>query len=390
MVDKVMPQNFTLSLKAARVENGYTQEALAEKLGITKRAYISWDCIDYELIDPYKLVKYDIAKIVGVYDEDTDTDEDLRIMKLSKPDIYGDPSNIKFEIGSVRADIGTTITDMQKKQLVNDTYSQGATNILNSDLVENADPTHPVKFRVRIPADALNVNYMELTYETEKFRGYTKGVAAGGAFIKESVVQSESTSAGGAFIKESVVQSKSTAAGGGAILTSDPVDDWGNWEGDILPYLTGDAIPDGESHKHGVSLEKADFIHSHPINLPSHLHGFSVTIPEINIPNHTHGYSVTIPAITIPEHTHAQQYGIYEHDSLPAALEIKVDGNVIPHTALQGENIDLTPYLSKDSDGRITRDRYAIVEIRPIDELAQISATIVWGLFIQSRKGSTL
>ncbi|WP_220388014.1 helix-turn-helix transcriptional regulator [Lysinibacillus fusiformis] len=33
----------TLSIKAARVERGFSQEALAEKLGIGKRTLISWE-----------------------------------------------------------------------------------------------------------------------------------------------------------------------------------------------------------------------------------------------------------------------------------------------------------------------------------------------------------
>lgn len=32
-----------ISMKAARVDRGYTQEALAEKLGITKQTYIKWE-----------------------------------------------------------------------------------------------------------------------------------------------------------------------------------------------------------------------------------------------------------------------------------------------------------------------------------------------------------
>lgn len=32
-----------LSIKAARVEKGYTQEALAEKLGVSKRTLIKWE-----------------------------------------------------------------------------------------------------------------------------------------------------------------------------------------------------------------------------------------------------------------------------------------------------------------------------------------------------------
>lgn len=33
----------TLSIKAARVERGYSQEALAQKLGIGKRTLIAWE-----------------------------------------------------------------------------------------------------------------------------------------------------------------------------------------------------------------------------------------------------------------------------------------------------------------------------------------------------------
>lgn len=32
-----------LSLKAARVERGFTQDALAEKMGVSKRTIVSWE-----------------------------------------------------------------------------------------------------------------------------------------------------------------------------------------------------------------------------------------------------------------------------------------------------------------------------------------------------------
>src|SRR5699024_9108862 len=98
---------------------------------------------------------------------------------------------------------------------------------------------------------------------------------------------------------------------------------------------------------------------------------------------------VTIPAINIPDHEHTPIYGIYQHDKLPSSLEIKIDGTVIPKTSLNGENLDVTPYLLKDSNGKISRNRFAEIEIRPIGELAQISASVLWGLFIRSQKGET-
>lgn len=58
-----MNQQFDLSIKAARVNNGYTQEALAEKLGVATRTYIKWENGEVEL-KPY--VVYSLAYIFGM------------------------------------------------------------------------------------------------------------------------------------------------------------------------------------------------------------------------------------------------------------------------------------------------------------------------------------
>lgn len=47
-------QQADLSIKAARVEKGYTQEALAEKLGVSKRTLIKWENGESE-IKPFAL-----------------------------------------------------------------------------------------------------------------------------------------------------------------------------------------------------------------------------------------------------------------------------------------------------------------------------------------------
>ena len=38
-----MTETLQLTLKAARVQNGYTQEQLAERLGVTKRTVSVWE-----------------------------------------------------------------------------------------------------------------------------------------------------------------------------------------------------------------------------------------------------------------------------------------------------------------------------------------------------------
>ncbi|MEC0282295.1 helix-turn-helix transcriptional regulator [Terribacillus saccharophilus] len=61
MNEPILHPDYSLSLKAARVEKGYTQEALAERLGITKRSYIKWENGEV-LVKPYMV--YAVAYVL--------------------------------------------------------------------------------------------------------------------------------------------------------------------------------------------------------------------------------------------------------------------------------------------------------------------------------------
>lgn len=61
-----MKKEWDLTIRAARVEKGFTQQALAEKLGVSKRTVVSWERGDVE-IKPY--VIYSLAY---VFDMDAD------------------------------------------------------------------------------------------------------------------------------------------------------------------------------------------------------------------------------------------------------------------------------------------------------------------------------
>ena len=64
-------------------------------------------------------------------------------------------------------------------------------------------------------------------------------------------------------------------------------------------------------------------------------------------------------------------------------MTVKVDGNTLPSRALQGDKINLIPYLSKDSEGKVERGMHTM-EIIPND-LARVTAIIVSQFFVQSR-----
>ncbi|MEC1714996.1 helix-turn-helix transcriptional regulator [Schinkia azotoformans] len=55
-----------LSLKAARVDKGFTQEALAEILGVSKKTVISWENGEV------KLKPYVLYALAYIYDIDAD------------------------------------------------------------------------------------------------------------------------------------------------------------------------------------------------------------------------------------------------------------------------------------------------------------------------------
>src|SRR5690606_31430265 len=130
---------------------------------------------------------------------------------------------------------------------------------------------------------------------------------------------------------------------------------WGAWTGDQLPLLTDGAIPDGASHIHGLNLSLSDFAHKHGVSVPAHTHNFDV-------PNHSHSLTINNHThnVSIPDHTHAIEFGIFKLEELPTNVTISVDGNAVDFTGTSADNLDLIPYLSKDSDGKVTRGKHVV------------------------------
>jgi hypothetical protein len=267
----------------------------------------------------------------------------------------------------------------------------------------------------------------------EEYKLYSRAIKGGGAVLQStksggSVVKStssgggstqtsssgggstQSSSSGGGSTQSSSSGggvSKSTAAGGGQVTSSEDK----TWlEIAVMSGVPQNGVGDENYgyHMHEVRIPGSYFTHAHEIKLPAHSHDFSVpdhshtvNIPShthsVTIPNHTHTvntpshtHEIDIPAhtheIDIPDHTHGIDYGIFKLPDQPTAVQIKVDGNLLPHTAISGDQIDIVPYLAKDSEGRITRGRWVEIEITP-NKLGRINASVISQLFLQSRGG---
>lgn len=300
---------------------------------------------------------------------------DLRIMKESKGDILGDPGNIQLEIGNLTEDLGTTQSNLERRQQINEIYSQGATTIFTANYQDNCDQNFPAIIPFTIDDDVVNVNTLELTFRTKKFRAYSRATQGGGATIG-------TTSSGGG-------SSSTTSSGGASVQTSEAGGDHYHMmfynggtpgtftqrpysaylkEQNINTQLNLETAHDGNIYTYDSSGN-----HQHGVNLPAHTHGFTIS-------SHAHD-------VTISDHVHEIQHEINENDTMPTSVTIKVDGNVVPFTELSGDRINLVAYMGKDGEGRITRGRNEVT-IAP-SSLARIEADIIGRVFIQSRLGGT-
>jgi len=203
---------------------------------------------------------------------------------------------------------------------------------------------------------------------------YSRATKGGGAIVKSTASggASTQTSSSGGGVSTSTASGGSTTTTSGAssyvdgfVLTTTPV------EGEY-------GLPAYENHMH--RLNTIHLQHSHSVSIPAHTHNFSVPNHShtVNIPSHTHSFE-------LPDHTHDIEYGIYKLTSKPTSVTIKVDGNIVPITKLEADNIDIIPYLSKDAKGNVLRGWHT-VEITP-NNLGRINAQVSTQFFIQSRGG---
>ncbi|MEG2622646.1 MAG: phage tail spike protein [Clostridia bacterium] len=142
------------------------------------------------------------------------------------------------------------------------------------------------------------------------------------------------------------------------------------------------------SHTHTIPLHRHGMNHFHMCNI-------AVRIPalSINIPAHTH--SVTSGnhshSVTIQPHTHEDIPGIYEHGTV-SAVAVKVDGTAVPASVIVDGQVNLIPYLSKDSGGKITRSNHTIT-LTPTptsdntEGLCFLSGNVSCVVFIRSQGG---
>lgn len=317
-------------------------KAMLEELKVPYLSY-SVDAADLYQITKDSVDKFELGSLVRVKDDELGIDINARVVSLSKGDVYGNPGDIQIEIANKSRDIASSIAELADRTRINEVYAQGATNLDSHDFADNCDPDNPAVIRFYLPAETVRINKMLLSYETGQFRAYSKGAASGGG--DTSGPSSETTSGSGGGLSLSFNERGSVDFG----VVLDTFKNFIKAEG-------GDGTPLDHYHN----------LYDFRIALPSHTHGM----------DHTH---------ELPDHTHPIEYGIYLGPS-PSSVTVRVDGNIVPGLGTSATDVDIIPYLSKDTDGKINRGTWHEITITP-NSLGRVVANVVTQLFVQSRGG---
>jgi phage minor structural protein len=371
-----------------RFENASTLKASAQALlnewKVPKVTY-KVSAADISSITGEDADKLKMGRLVRMVDPDLGTIE-ARILKESKSDMLGSPGDIQLEIASKTEDLSTTYADLTRRQQINELYAQGNTCMDSHDFEDNADSTNPATMMFYLPDELVKLNRLDLTFECTNFRAYSKAAETTSTTTKTTTSgggQSVTSGSGGSVVATSSSgggTSVSSGSGGGTTATSS------NFiEQHLMSGVPENAVGTTNygNHLHEVVIPG----HNHDVTIGNHTHSVSIGnhTHSVSIGNHSHTVDISphSHSVDIPGHGHNLIYGIYKHPILPTQTTIKVDGITVPFTEINGDIVDLVPYLAKETNGSIKRGSHKI-EITPND-LARISAQVTSQFFIQSR-----
>src|SRR5690625_2037614 len=365
--------------------------------------------IDLSSLTGLSIDKLTVGKMIRVTDPEIGT-FNARIVNEHKAELIEAPYDIELTLTNAVETVGATLADVERKQEINEVYAQGATNVLTFGYQDNADGNVPAVIPFYIDDDVVNVNTCELTFRLKPFRAYSRATEGGGSIVK-------STSSGGATVKSNSSgggTTRSTTSGGGTSRSTNSggattrssssggnhhhvlfVDN-GDSSGE-LPYRSlhyddggqGSTIQVRKAGSANIRTYSASGDHTHSVSIPSHTHEFTVPAHshEVVIPSHTH--EIDIPnhshEIDLPDHTHKVKHEIIELNTLPSKVTIKINDNTIPFSDIEGDRVDITPFLPKVDQGKIIRGRHEL-SILP-NGLARIEADLILRVFIQSHLG---
>lgn len=363
-----------------------------------------------ELQDP--IVQYECEWLEGAGIGDIVMIDDKIVSFVTEIDIAWDEvEKSSCKLANKTTDIVTDIAELADRQRIEATYSQGATNIYSSSIVNNADAEHPVELDFFIPSDMRTVNSVVISVKVGQFRAYSGTTSTLEQSIGSSGASSQRSSG-----------SSSSNTGGAENMDS---------TGDTSFSLSG-TTSSADNHEHGLPIHKHALGetgltyaskqsttitqgHSHQINIVgTHKHANGETQYNARTVCYlagVHSHTLTFSAaqtkhthamrhyhniehtheVTVPAHSHTIVAGINLFGN-PTAVRLEINGvDKGWYNADYGSEgdfefeLDITSMLASANE-TIERGSYHTISFYP-DDLAQIQVTYTVIGFIQSYIG---
>ncbi len=360
---------------------------------------------------------------------------------------YDEIETSTISIANKPYDIASTLANIQDRQRIEMTYSQGATQFYQDHVYDNADANNSLQLKLMIPSDMKIINAVKIDVDMSQFRKpFTVTGGGGGQTIAQSSSSSSgastttTTSSGGGQTSSSssmnVTSSEydkniTTPEGGGKTSGSNTLYTTSYYDMDLTNIQPSEATSQSQTHNHGLghhqqlitdvylsnqgegvySLEKNsirwvpsgahthgghshNMVHTHTV--PNHRHSFTIKghshgmSHTHNVSSHTHNMQHTHSILhthSIPDHIHSLNPGI-SYGGSPTKFDLIINGKKIKTVLDKNLKLDITEYLI-NKDKKITRDVYHKVEILP-NSPAYIMLTVNVQGFIQSRGNNTV
>jgi phage minor structural protein len=349
-----------------RFESEETLKAFAQKtLDELSQPFLSYKIktVDLAVKDSKKYARFVPGDYVRIRDTESGISLNAPIVKVSKRDVRGNPFDIELEVANKSRDVTGSISDLQNRTRISETYSQGATNLQQIAFADNAETSYPLELKFYIPQEMVRINKLILNYTIENFRSYSRGAKAAG------YVSTSTSSGGGIYRTETTTyngyQSASKTTGVDHYIQGE-----GGHNHGIPPIIHLARWDRGAVGDAGKWVESGNHTHTVDFTIDSHSHEI-----QLNVSDHDH-------KIHIDPHSHDPIHGIYEGGRANQCY-LRVDGKNVYNYS---KEVNLVPHLSKDGSGRIERGAWHTVEIVP-DALTRINANIFIQLFTNSRGG---
>ena len=364
----------------------------------------------FTLVGNDEFSKAAIGKVCRIIDTETGIDFTTCIKGIVTN--FEDVEKSTIQIANKPQDIASTVADMADRQRIEMAYSQGATQLYEKSVVDNASPTEGVEMNFIIPSDMRIVNKVLAKITMNSFRAYSKASSNTQTSVYSSSAgggcYTSTTSGGGCYSSTSSGGGSydSTESGGGCVSTTG-IDqyiesmnghDHGIYPGTRLAIYGGEVTLKDEKvsvvgRQDGIPyvewVKSGD--HKHQVEIPDHWHNFQIPdhSHEFSIPDHTHN-------VEIPTHQHFTIIPGHGHDITPTiayfgnpyCFNLYIGDRYVGQYQTRDLEIDVTKLLL-DSSNKIPRGQWLKLKVVPND-LAHIQIDLHVQGFVQSRGDNTV